>query len=63
MDAKPAWEPPEYLEKCDKLLEEFRIYLERVETAKQTLRHQKGQKKRCKIKIRRLYSSKLSLKG
>ncbi len=34
-----TWEFLEYLEECDKLLEEFRIYLERVETAKQMFRH------------------------
>ena len=34
-----TWEPLKYLKKCDELLEEFRIYLERVETAKQTLGH------------------------
>ncbi len=43
-----TWEPPEYLEEYDKLLEEFRIRLERVKTAKRTLGHQKGQRKRRK---------------
>ncbi len=31
--------PPEYLEKYDKLLKEFRIYLERVKIVKRTLRY------------------------
>ncbi len=34
-------EPPKYLEKCDELLEEFRIRLKRVEIAKRTFEHQK----------------------
>ncbi len=34
-------ESSEYLKECDKLLEKFRIRLERVKTAKRTLRHQK----------------------
>ena len=54
--------PSEYLKEYDKLLKEFRIHLENVETAKQTLRHQKNQRKRRKIKIKELYSSKLRLK-
>ena len=41
-------EPPEYLEECDKFLEEFRMRLKRVEIAKRTLGHQKGQRKRRK---------------
>ncbi len=36
------------MEEYDELLEEFRMRLERVETAKRTLGHQKGQKKRRK---------------
>ncbi len=32
-----TWEPPEHLEEYDELLKEFRIRLERVETAKRTL--------------------------
>ncbi len=36
-----TWESPEYLEKYDKFLEEFRMRLERVKTAKRTLKHQK----------------------
>ena len=32
-----TWEPPEYLEECNKFLEEFYMRLKRVETAKRTL--------------------------
>jgi len=32
-----TWEPFKYLKEYDKLLEEFRIYLKRVKTAKRTL--------------------------
>ena len=56
------WESPKHLEECDKLLEKFRIYLKRVETAKRTLGHQKDQRKRRKIETKGLHSSKLRLK-
>ena len=37
LEHQNTWESPEHLEECDELLKEFRIYLERVETAKRTL--------------------------
>ncbi len=43
-----TWEFFKHLEGCDKLLEEFRIRLKRVKTAKRTLGYQKYQRKRRK---------------